>query len=95
MMWFPPLQVVDMFGAGLPTLAVHFSCLDELVRHDVNGRVFRTATELARDLAALFRGFPGEPACSELARLSRGAAATVVPRWEVNWQENARPLFAT
>ena len=88
-----PAQVVDMFGASLPALAVHYPCLDELVRHGENGRVFRSATDLARDLAELFQGFPGEPAAPSLAALSRGAAETFATRWEDNWTANAAPLF--
>jgi len=87
------VQVVDMFGASLPALAVHYPCLDELVRHGENGRVFRSATDLARDLAELFQGFPGEPAVPSLAALSRGAADTFATRWEDNWTTNAAPLF--
>lgn len=86
-------QVVDMFGAGLPALAVHYDCLGELVQDGTNGRIFRTATDLARELADLFRGFPGAPSAPALAKLSRGASLTVSSRWDDNWVSHAQPLF--
>jgi beta-1,4-mannosyltransferase len=90
-----PMKVVDMFGCGLPVCAVQYSCLAELVKHDVNGLVFRTPAELAQQLVDLFRGFPGEPSARMLARLRRGVEGFQQVRWADNWNRNARPLFTS
>jgi hypothetical protein len=36
-----------MFGCDLPVCSADYSCIQELVTPDVNGRLFRTADELA------------------------------------------------
>lgn len=41
-----PMKVVDMFGGGVPVLAVDFKCLSELVKDGKNGRVFKGEKEL-------------------------------------------------
>lgn len=41
-----PMKVVDMFSAKLPCLAYKYSCIDELVEQNVNGKVFSDSTEL-------------------------------------------------
>ena len=55
------LQVVDMFGCGLPVCAASYQCIGELVSHGHNGLLFTCAAELARHLADVLEGFPGTP----------------------------------
>jgi beta-1,4-mannosyltransferase len=88
-----PMKVADMFGAGLPVCAIHFACLSELVKHDVNGLVFRTAGELSEQLQAMFDGFPAAPSATVLDRLRRGVRRYQAERWAENWTRRARPLF--
>lgn len=89
------LAALRLSRPSLAALAVHYPCLDELVRDGENGRVFRSSTDLARELAALFGGFPGGPSATALETLSRGAADTFAVRWEGNWTAHAAPLFAS
>lgn len=35
-----PMKVVDMFGAGIPVLAVNYRCIGELVKNNKNGYTF-------------------------------------------------------
>jgi beta-1,4-mannosyltransferase len=89
-----PMKVVDMFGAGLPVAALGFSCLPELVRHDDNGLIFRTAGELCAQLESLLDGFPdAQPSKGRLARLRRGVERGLENRWADNWNKCAAPLF--
>jgi beta-1,4-mannosyltransferase len=48
-----PMKVVDMFGAGLPVLAVHYRCIGELLTDGCNGYTFRNAQELCQRLIEL------------------------------------------
>lgn len=42
-----PMKVVDMFGAGIPVLAVYFAALPELVKDGQTGYVFNSKYALA------------------------------------------------
>ncbi len=89
-----PMKVADMFGAGLPVLALGYGPVqDEQVRDGENGRVFRTAGELADQLGELLSGFPDD--APHLERLRRGVArlAGAGLRWEDGWREEARPVL--
>ncbi|KAG6869042.1 hypothetical protein C0993_004715 [Termitomyces sp. T159_Od127] len=61
-----PMKVVDMFGCGLPVCALDFACLHELVKDGLNGRVFKTSSQLAEQLEYLFTGFPETPHLNDL-----------------------------
>lgn len=41
-----PMKIVDMFGCGLPVLALSYPCLSELVRANENGLLFTDKHEL-------------------------------------------------
>lgn len=88
-----PMKVVDLFGCGTPVCAVNFSCLAELVHHDVNGMVFDKAPELGKQLVDLFKGFPGAPSATRIAKLRSGVKAGQGSRWHENWMANASRHF--
>ncbi|GAA5996385.1 hypothetical protein JCM5350_005121 [Sporobolomyces pararoseus] len=67
-----PMKVVDMFGCELPVLALDFESIGELVKDGVNGRTFKTAKELSKQLIDLLSGFPSEQSCSKLEELRKG-----------------------
>jgi beta-1,4-mannosyltransferase len=91
-----PMKVVDMFGAGLPVVAVGYPVLAELLRDGENGVTFAGGVELAAQLQRLLGGFPwgGESGGEEveLTRLARGAAATFEERWDAAWRRIAMPV---
>eukprot|EP00762_Andalucia_godoyi_P004515 ANDGO_05114.mRNA.1 UDP-glycosyltransferase TURAN len=49
-----PMKVLDMFGSGIPALAVHYDCLSELVKHGHNGLEFSDWADLRDRLFSLF-----------------------------------------
>ena len=50
-----------MFGSGVPVCAVDFACIGELVRHGVNGCVFKSKEQLARQIIILLFKSPEQP----------------------------------
>ncbi|GAA5973451.1 hypothetical protein JCM11641_006468 [Rhodosporidiobolus odoratus] len=92
-----PMKVVDMFGCGLPVLALDFACLPELVKDRKNGRIFRDADEMAEQLMDLLPTLSA-PYPNALALLRQGITTTrygapVNPKggeewstWEENWE---------
>lgn len=88
-----PMKIADMFGAGLPVCALDDGgCLGEMVRPDVDARLFADADGLAAALAELAGGAAGPTAALE--RLRAGAlAAAAGPRWDDAWRVHAAPLL--
>jgi beta-1,4-mannosyltransferase len=88
-----PMKIADMFGAGLPVCALDDGgCLPEMVRPDVDARLFTDADGLAAALADLVGGANG--ATPALDRLRTGALAVAAgPRWDDAWRAHAAPLL--
>jgi beta-1,4-mannosyltransferase len=87
------VQVVDMFGSGLPVCALSYSCITELVTPGVTGLLFTGGEELAAQLAQLLRGFPTRPS-ELLVSLQRGVAEKEQGlRWDENWTRVAAPVL--
>lgn len=87
-----PMKVVDMFGCGLPVLALHFACLEELVQQNENGYIFKNPCTLSRQLQSLLENFPNK---RELERMKKNLQPFQQNRWESNWNTHARPLFVS
>ncbi|ETW00808.1 hypothetical protein H310_07341 [Aphanomyces invadans] len=83
-----PMKVLDMFGCQVPVCAVNFNCLDELVRHEINGMVFQDSVELCDQLHVLLKDFPKNGMLRKLKN-----ALKSVEHWPENWNQHARPVF--
>ncbi|TFK76660.1 mannosyltransferase [Pluteus cervinus] len=103
-----PMKVVDMFGCKLPVCALDFKCLGELVQNDVNGLVFKNASQLAEQFVNLLEGFPNStPRLNTLrtnlinaASSSRGRSPQIASEsdwywgsWDENWNSTVKPLL--
>lgn len=88
-----PMKVVDMFGCGLPVCAVHFKCLDELVKHQENGLVFDTSEQLSQQIMELLEGFPSKSA--KLALFRKNLDEFQSTRWQPCWEKTVLPLFTS
>uniref|UniRef100_A0A669BGL0 ALG1 chitobiosyldiphosphodolichol beta-mannosyltransferase n=1 Tax=Oreochromis niloticus TaxID=8128 RepID=A0A669BGL0_ORENI len=86
-----PMKVVDMFGCCLPVCAIHFNCLDELVKHEENGLIFKDSAELAEQLKALLSDFPSSD--GKLGTFRRNLRASRGQCWDDNWDQNVLPLI--
>uniref|UniRef100_A0A3B4VRE0 Chitobiosyldiphosphodolichol beta-mannosyltransferase n=2 Tax=Seriola dumerili TaxID=41447 RepID=A0A3B4VRE0_SERDU len=86
-----PMKVVDMFGCCLPVCAIHFDCLQELVKHEENGLIFRDSRELAEQLKSLLSEFPSSE--GRLGLFRRNLRTSRGQRWDDNWDQNVLPLI--
>jgi len=86
-----PMKVVDMFGCGLPVLAMNFKCIGELVVHGYNGFLFEGKEELANQLQCLFEDFPIR---DQLSKFENNLSHFQQERWESNWDKLIKPVFA-
>lgn len=86
-----PMKVVDMFGCGLPVCAINFKCLNELVKHEKNGLIFKDSTELAQSIIKLLQGFPDNSKTLDAFRKNLTGFQTI--RWHDSWTQTVLPLF--
>ncbi|XP_020835342.1 chitobiosyldiphosphodolichol beta-mannosyltransferase [Phascolarctos cinereus] len=86
-----PMKVVDMFGCCLPVCAIHFQCLHELVKHEVNGMVFMDSEELADQLKMLFSEFSSPD--NRLKQFRKNLTESKQLRWDESWERTVFPLL--
>lgn len=87
-----PMKIVDMFGCGLPVLAVQFDALHELVINGLNGRTFNDADDLSQCLLGLFAN--GQDGQDHLDQLKQGALKEGSKRWNETWTRAAGAIFS-
>jgi beta-1,4-mannosyltransferase len=97
-----PMKVLDMFGCGVPVVAVSFATLPELVRHGENGLIFSSSIELQNQISSLL--FPHltataspaenwETTSASLCDLKAGAMA--FESWDEHWKANMKPFVSS
>ena len=85
-----PMKIADMFGVGLPVIAVRYPALAERVRDGDNGVLFDDATGLA---ATWRRMCAPDTGAEWLAGLRRASAAAGEERWLDGWNREAKPTL--
>ena len=86
-----PMKVVDMFGSRLPVCAFRYESIAELVAPRKNGLLFDDATQLVQHLADLFGDYPN---CSKLKQYRSHLETDFCKLdWDLNWQQEALPIF--
>lgn len=85
-----PMKVVDMFGCGLPVLALKYPAIGELVVDKETGLLFSDAEELAQHASNLLKDFPQK---ERLREMEANIQVSQSKRWAECWAENAKPLF--
>jgi len=91
-----PMKAVDMLGCRIPVLALRFECIEELVKPNLNGRLFDDAKSLADALIDLLSGFDGKFEC-KLDQLKNRLSANRQKKddwnWESNWDKVAKKVL--
>ncbi|EFC49786.1 predicted protein, partial [Naegleria gruberi] len=85
-----PMKVVDMFGSGLPVCAIKYLTLPELVKHDENGYIFDSSTNLTKYLEELLISPEGS---SKLKSMRNHLKQNFQShRWNDEWNSKVAPL---
>lgn len=83
------MKVVDMFGSALPVCAFDYPCLHELVKHNVNGVVFKDEIDLGGCIYEL-----AQRGSTKLKSLQEGVKTECQERWQEQWDKAVAPLFS-
>ena len=94
-----PIKILDYFGCEVPVCAYQFSCLNELVQDDVNGRTFENANELSTIVVELLEPLAsakpherlGNHGFGDLRRYSLQVQGQLL--WSENWPRNSWPVL--
>ncbi|EDO17003.1 hypothetical protein Kpol_1065p18 [Vanderwaltozyma polyspora DSM 70294] len=78
-----PMKILDMFGSGLPVLALNYPVLDELVTHKENGLKFADRRELHESLIFAMKD----------AELYEVLKENVLQESSKNWDSSWKPVM--
>lgn len=70
------MKVIDMFGVGIPVLAINYQCLSELVKHGKNGYIFADSVQLYSQIKQLSNSV------EDINILKKGAQLEKKHTWE-------------
>lgn len=76
-----PMKVVDMFGCGIPVIALNFEALPELI-NSLNGKKVSNGKEIYENLVELFTND------EKYNALKENAIIKSKERWETNWKNS-------
>lgn len=82
-----PMKVVDMFGCGVPVIALRFAAIEELVQMNKNGVLVDGEETLGDALTTVFNNE------AFLHNIKREAMKETQLRWDNNWNTKIGPLF--
>ena len=85
------MKCVDMFGCGLPVIALEYPALSELVNSET-GWMFSTAEELSRILMSICPGIGGDLASTVLS-MRRNVLAKHSRKWDESWDATLKPTI--
>lgn len=96
-----PMKVIDLFGCGIPVLALKYKAINELVIEDEYGLTFQDSHDLFIKLTELLKHFhrSDEQATDQtdlrpIERYKKNIIRHFLKyRWEANWKEVAMPVF--
>ena len=89
-----PMKIVDMFGSGLPVLALNYNCIRELVEEGETGLLFSSSDELAGQLKDLLGGGSNKWSLGKLGAMrAHVEKKEMALRWEENWERVAWPVL--
>ena len=80
------MKILDMFGSGLPVIALNYPVLDELVQHNVNGLKFVDRRELHESLIFAMKD------ADVYKNLKENITQETQNRWQANWENTMRQL---
>jgi len=86
-----PMKVVDMIGSGVPSLAVRYNCIEELVSHGKTGLLFSDSKQLAQQIQQVVGSFPYDT--EKLDSMRDRLQSEHGVRWEEEWHRSAAPVI--
>lgn len=85
-----PMKVVDMFSSGLPVSAVFYPTINELVKVNQNGFLFKDADQLEFLLKKLISEFSESGYCRDIEKMRDNLKSFNQKDWVSQWNNVAK-----